>query len=47
MINLLAKTFSLKVIRGVILYIDTSKKDMLEVGDENKNIKIERHIYRY
>ena len=38
-ISLLAKYFLLKVIKAVILYIDTYVKDMIEVENENKNIK--------
>ena len=35
-ISLLAKNFSLKVIKAVILSIDTYKQDMLSVGNEKK-----------
>ena len=38
-ISLLAKTFSLKVIKAVILSIETYKQDMIEVGSENKKIE--------
>ena len=39
MISLLAKTFSLKVIKAVILYIDTYKQDILPVGNKKNPAK--------
>ena len=39
MISLLAKTFSLKVIKAAILSIDTYEQHMIEVGNKNKKNK--------
>ena len=38
-ISILAKTISFKVIKAVILFIDTYKEDSIEVGKEEKNSK--------
>ena len=38
-ISLLSKNFSLKVIKAVILSIDTYKQDMIEVGNQGKKSK--------
>ena len=38
-ISLLAKHFSLKIIKAVILFIDTYKQDLISVGNKNKRIQ--------
>ena len=39
MISLLAKNFSLKVIKSVLLSIDTYEQDLIAVGYQKKKIK--------